>query len=154
MKFSTLENTIEVKDRIVNIPDMEIKSSALSVYLSGKHTFEQEIDYNIQLLLSELLSSTFRQKNKNSSTEFGEIKEDGEVFTTVYLKMKGNTNNPKITFDGLRIKEDLEQGITKEVKILQDIIKEDILQNEKKKEKEKGDDVIIEWEENNKYNPK
>ena len=154
VKFSTLENTIEVKDRIVNIPDMEIKSSALSVYLSGKHTFEQEIDYNIQLLLSELLSSTFRQKNKNSSTEFGEIKEDGEVFTTVYLKMKGNTNNPKITFDGLRIKEDLEQGITKEVKILQDIIKEDILQNEKKKEKEKGDDVIIEWEENNKYNPK
>ena len=68
--------------------------------------------------------------------------------------MKGNTNNPKITFDGLRIKEDLEQGITKEVKILQDNIKEDILQNEKKKEKEKGDDVIIEWEENNKYNPK
>ena len=55
---------------------MEIKSSALSVYISGTHSFNNEIDYNITLLLSELLSK-FRQKN-TTIKEFGEEKKDGE----------------------------------------------------------------------------
>ena len=55
---------------------MEIKSSALSVFISGTHTFEQEIDYNIKLLLSELLSNKFRKKNTSINNEFGEVKEE------------------------------------------------------------------------------
>ena len=47
---------------------MEIKSSALSLFVSGTHTFEQEIDYNIKLLLSELMSNSFRKKNTNINT--------------------------------------------------------------------------------------
>ena len=53
VKFSTLENTIEIEDEVLTIPAMEIKSSALSVFLSGTHTFTQEIDYRIKLLLSD-----------------------------------------------------------------------------------------------------
>mgnify|MGYP001379466300 FL=1 len=45
VKFSTLENTIEIDNKVITIPAMEIKSSALSVFISGTHTFEQEINY-------------------------------------------------------------------------------------------------------------
>ena len=132
---------------------MEIKSSALSVFLSGTHTFAQEIDYSIKLLLSELLSNTFRKRNTVIDNEFGEINEEGQIFTTVYLKMTGNTDNPIISFDGLKIKEDIKESISTEIETIKTIIKEDILQGEDQLE-EDGQDVIIEWEDEEKYNPK
>ena len=126
---------------------MEIKSSALSVFLSGTHTFEQEIDYNIKLLLSELLSNKFRRKNINANNTFGEINEEGKTFNTVYLKMTGTSNDPKISFDGLKLKENIQDEITTEIETIKNIIKEDVLNQAEKKEKEKGQEVIIEWEE-------
>ena len=151
VQFSTLENTIEVADQIITIPAMEIKSTALSVFLSGTHTFKQEINYSIKLLLSELLSNRFRKANTSIKNEFGEIKEE-QNFSTVYLKMTGTADNPKISFDGIKIQEDIKQNINEEIEIISDIIKEDI--TKVKEKKEKGDDVLIEWEEERKYVPK
>ena len=132
---------------------MEIKSSALSVFLSGTHTFDQEIDYRIKLLLSELLSNTFRKRNTTLDNEFGELDDEGRIFNTVYLKMTGNTEDPKISFDGLKIKEDIQEGIDTEIETIKTIINEDILNTEEFLEDEEGQDVIIEWEEEQ-YNPK
>ena len=41
---------------------MEINSSALSLIISGKHYFNQEYNYKISLLLSDLLAKDFEQK--------------------------------------------------------------------------------------------
>ena len=154
VQFSTLENRIEIDNNVITIPDMEIRSSALSVFLSGTHTFEQRIDYSIKLLLSELLSNTFRKKNTSINNEFGEVDEDGQIFTTVYLKMTGNTNDPIISFDGLKIKEDIQESINAEIETIKTIIKEDILKVDESLEEEEGQNVIIEWEDEEKYNPK
>ena len=146
VQFSTLENTIEIENKVVTIPNMEIKSSALSVFISGSHTFEQEIDYRIKLLLSELMSTKFRKKNTQvKKTEFGEVKENGKIFNTIYFKMTGNSENPNISFDGIRFREDVQKGITKEKATITNIIKEDILLTKEQEKQEKGQDVIIEW---------
>ena len=141
VKFSTLENNIEVENKIITIPNMEIKSSALSVFLSGSHTFNQDINYDVKLLLSELLSTSFRKKN----TEFGEEEQDGKIFNTLYLKMIGNTEDPKITLDKIRFMEDVSEGIKLEKKNIRNIIKEDILQTKDKGVEETGQEVEIEW---------
>ncbi len=147
VRFSTLENTIEIDNNVVTIPNMEIKSSALSVFISGIHTFKQEIDYRIKLLLSELVSSKFRKKNTQvKNTEFGEVKENGKIFNTIYFKMTGNSENPNISFDGLRFREDVQKGIKQESETITNIIKEDILLNKEQQKEEKGQDVIIEWD--------
>ena len=66
--------------------------------------------------------------------------------------MTGTADNPKISFDGIKIQEDIKQNINEEIEIISDIIKEDI--TKVKEKKEKGDDVLIEWEEERKYVPK
>ena len=142
--FSTLENTIDVANEMITIPTMEIKSSALSVFLSGTHTFNQEIDYEVTLLLSELLSSSFRKKN-TEITEFGEEKKDGKIFNTVYLKMTGNTDDPKISLNKIRFMEDVNNSLKKEKEIITNIIKEDILQTEERDREEKGQEIEIDW---------
>ena len=147
VQFSNLENTIEIENNVVTIPTMEIKSSALSVFLSGRHTFEQEIDYRIKLLLSELMSTKFRKKNtKVKQTEFGEVKENGKIFNTIYFKMTGNSENPNISFDGIRFREDVQKEVAQEKEAITNIIKEDILLIKEQENKEKGQEVIIEWE--------
>jgi len=147
VQFSTLENTIEIDNSVISIPTMEIKSSALSVFISGSHTFEQEIDYRIKLLLSELMSTKFRKKNTQvKKNEFGEVKENGKIFNTIYFKMTGNSENPNISFDGIRFREDVQKEITQEKETITNIIKEDILLNKEQEKQEKGQDVIIEWD--------
>ena len=141
VKFSTLKNNIEVEDKIITIPNMEIKSSALSVFISGTHAFNQDIDYDVKLLLSELLSTSFRKKN----TEFGEEEKDGKIFNTVYLKMTGNTEDPKIYLDKIRFMEDVSESIKVEKETISNIIKEDVLQTKKKEKDEDGQEVEIEW---------
>ena len=147
VKFSTLENTIEIDNSVITIPTMEIKSSALSVFISGTHTFEQEINYRIKLLLSELVSTKFRKRNTQiKENEFGEVKENGKIFNTIYFKMTGNSDNPDISFDGIRFREDVQKGISKEKETITNIIKEDILQTKEQEKQEQGQDVIIEWD--------
>ena len=147
VKFSTLENTIEIDNKVITIPTMEIKSSALSVFVSGTHTFEQEINYRIKLLLSELMSTKFRKKNTRiKKTEFGEVEENGKIFNTIYFKMTGNSEDPNISFDGIRFREDVQKGITKEKETITNIIKEEILLHKEKEKVEQGQDVIIEWD--------
>ena len=58
---------------------MEIKSSALSLFISGKHSFNQNIDYKIKLLLSELLFNSFRKKNTSVVSEFGSLKQKQKI---------------------------------------------------------------------------
>ena len=154
VKFSTLENTINVENQTITVPAMEIKSSALSLFISGKHSFNQNIDYKIKLLLSELLFNSFRKKNTSVVSEFGEFKAEIENLSTIYLTMKGNTENPKIAFDGLRFKEELQNTISTEIKTISDIIKEDVLKSKDSKKEINNDEIIIEWEEINKDVPK
>ena len=147
VRFSTLENTIEIDDNIVKIPNMEIKSSALSVFISGTHTFAQKIDYRIKLLLSEIISTKFRKKNTQiQETEFGEIQKESKIFNTIYFKMTGDADDPYVSFDGLRFKEDIKKSIKKEQETITNIIKEDILKNKEKENIEKGQDITIEWD--------
>ena len=152
VQFSTLKNTIDVKDKIVTIPKMEINSSALSLLLSGTHTFDNLINYDITLLLSELLFKKF--KTKNNSSEFGEVVKDDQNFTAIFLKMSGDKEKTEIAFDGLKLKEDIQNKITKEVKFINTIIKEDILNPKKKgdNDKLKENDIEIEWDEED-YKP-
>ena len=126
---------------------MDIKSSVLTVSISGTHNFKNEIDYNIQLLLSEILSNEFRRKNTNMNNPYEKIEINNENFSKIYLKMKGNTDNPKIYFDKIYAKKKLEEKLNKEKETIKTIIREDILNdNPKTKTPVQDEDLIIEWE--------
>ena len=143
--FSTLENTIDISNEIINVPTMEIKSSALSLLISGTHSFEQEINYEVTLLLSELISDSFRKKN-TQITAFGEEKKDGKIFNTIYFKMTGNTDNPKISLNKIRFMEDLTKSLNKEKETISEIINNDILKKEEVDVKEVGQEIEIKWD--------
>ncbi len=109
IKFNTLKNTIEIRNRKIFIPAMEIKSTALEMTASGTHSFDNIVDYKIQLLLSQLVGKKVKQMN----TEFGTIEDDGLGRTKLFLSMTGPVSNPKIKYDSKGV----EQKIVQEVKV-------------------------------------
>lgn len=141
IKFSKLENEIKIKDKIISIPNMEIKSSALSLIISGKHFFNQEYNYKISLLLSDLLAKRFRKKE----TDFNNQDSTSLLKTNLQLRMVGDEENSEISFEKLKIKENLKNEIKKEILDVKKIISEEI---NKKESDEEGEELEIEWDDN------
>jgi len=65
IKFSRLYNQIEIKEGKIYIPSMEIISSAMDLTISGVHTFNNEIDYNLRVNLSDILSKKMKNEKQN-----------------------------------------------------------------------------------------
>ncbi len=151
VRFSTLENTIEIDNEKVIIPKMEIISSALNIFVSGKHGFDNMVDYHFQLTMSDLLSKKAK-KAKKENEEFGVIADDGLGRTQLFISMSGPIDDPKISYDALGAKEKFKADIKNEKQTLKQVLKEELglfkkdsTLNDSKKKKEKK--VIIEFDE-------
>ncbi len=159
--FSTLENQIRIRNRRILIPDMEIRSSALNLQLSGEHSFENEIDYRMQILLSELLSGKNRAR-RNPQEQYGDIIDDGLGRTTLFLRVTGNLNSPVFQYDTRGVRDKISEDLRQEVRNLRNVFRREFnflsakdtltvplterqkeMQRLKKQEKGK---LIIEWD--------
>ena len=148
VKFATLENKIRIENKKIIIPEMDINSSALSVHVSGHHTFDNIMDFKVRLLLSDLLGKKSRRKSNINLDNFS-IDESGK--TTIQLNMKGTMDDPKISLDKVKIRKDVFNEIKKESTKVKEIFEEKIFDksnNSKLKDNEKSE-FEIEWDDEN-----
>ena len=89
--FQTMENSLFIKNGQVEIPKMTIRSTALDMDVSGRHSFNDEIDYRFAFRFRDL-------KAIKSQTEFGEVMDDGTGIR-LFLRMHGSLDNPIYEWD-------------------------------------------------------
>lgn len=148
VKFSGMQNRVQIYDRKIFIPSMEIKSSALNLTCSGSHTFNNKVDYNLKLLLSDVLG----KKAKENNTEFGQVEDDGLGKASLFLHMTGDASNPKFAYDKKAVMKKIQTDIKTEKQTLKDLIKKefgtkkDSTTTQMKESKKEA--VEIEWGEN------
>jgi hypothetical protein len=97
IRFKTMKNVINIRDRMVSMPEMAIRSSAFNISVSGKHSFNHEFDYRLKVLLSEVLFNKARKKTKEMDDFLTE--ETREDQTTIPLKIIGTPDNFDVSFD-------------------------------------------------------
>ena len=119
IQFSDLQNEIRISDRTITIPAMQIRSSAMNVDLSGTHTFDNIIDYQVRISLAELLSHKFFGSHHNDDYE-----SNGNGGISIYVSMTGTATNPVITYNKKGAKEKLKENGLEQNKFL------DIFKNE------------------------
>ena len=124
IKFSTMQSAIEIKNKLITIPKTSIKSNAINLELWGKHTFDNQIDYHIQLLLSELLAKKPRA-NKNFDEELSLVENDPENRRSVFIVMTGPIDNPTIKYDRKGAKAKIKEDIKQEKQNLKQLLKEE-----------------------------
>lgn len=159
VRFATLQNQIEIKNKVINIPKMDIKSNAINIVSSGTHTFNNEINYKIKLSLNDLLSKKAKQAKKEND-EFGEIADDGLGRTNLFLSMTGTVDNPVIKYDGKSAVQNIKQDLKVEKQNLKSILKAEFGLFKKdstlanKPQKEENNKILIKWDEGNKQEEK
>ncbi|MFH2096063.1 MAG: AsmA-like C-terminal region-containing protein, partial [Bacteroidota bacterium] len=124
IKFETLKNDIIIKDRKVTIPQMNIKSSAFDIELSGEHTFDNDINYKIKVLLSDILARKAK-KAKKENEEFGQIEDDGLGRTSIYISITGNVDDYKVSYDTKKVKDHIKESLKEEKNNLKQILNEE-----------------------------
>ncbi len=125
IKFSSLQSNIDIRDRMITIPKTSIKSNAINLECWGKHSFDNIVDYHIQLLISELLAKKTRA-NKNLDDELALVENDPENRRSVFIKMSGPIDNPKISYDRKGAKEKIREDIKNEKQTIKQILKEEL----------------------------
>ncbi|MEO9258392.1 MAG: AsmA-like C-terminal region-containing protein, partial [Crocinitomicaceae bacterium] len=91
LTFQTLENSFTISKGKIEIPKMEIRSSALDIDISGWHAFNNDLDYHLDFRLRDL-------KTIQTQTEFGDIIDDGTGMR-LFLHLFGNTSQLKFAWD-------------------------------------------------------
>jgi len=152
IKFQIIKNVLLIKNEVLNIPQMKIQSSAINMQIFGEHHFNQEYQYHISLLLSEILG---RKSKKNNDKDFSFIKDDGVNKAQLFLLLTGDNNNMKVKYDRKELGKHLKENLKKEKTNLKTILNEEfgifkkdsavIKQKQKKKKKSTKENFKIEW---------
>lgn len=124
VRFSTLTNTIEIKNRKIYIPMMDITSSAISISGSGIHDFDNQVEYHLKLLLSDLMARKAKKARKDVE-EFGVVEDDGLGRTSLFISMTGPIDNPVIAYDGKGAREKIKQDMVKEKQSVKQLLREE-----------------------------
>lgn len=90
VKFSTLENTISIKNSVITFPLMDIESSAMDISIEGSHTFSNYLDYRFGFDLKDILLSQNSEKNGRQ----------------LFLYMKGPIDNLEFGLDKEALRSD------------------------------------------------
>jgi hypothetical protein len=96
--FEELQNDFSIRNNLLYIPQMEVKSSAADLSVNGKHSFDNDYEYHVKILLSEILSRK-RIKNRGNVSEFGVVEDDGLGRTSLLLKIVGKGEEAKVGYD-------------------------------------------------------
>jgi len=151
ISFEKLENDFFIRNNFLYIPQMEVKSSAADLSVNGKHSFDNDYEYHVKILLSEILSKK-RKKNKSNVTEFGVVEDDGLGRTSLLLKIVGKGEEAQVGYDMKAASREIKNNIKAERQTLKTILNQEYGwyksdSSVKQKPAEKKSRFKITWEE-------
>jgi len=110
LRFSAIENTITIEGQTVTIPEMDIRSNLLRCYVSGTHTFAQDLDYHLRIP-----THFFR---KNSLTSVSQ-----DAGGNLLLTLRGRVPNVKVGYDFAALKSKLTNTLQEEKENFKNLFK-------------------------------
>lgn len=113
--FKTLENNLIIRNGQIEIPNMHVESSAMNMDVSGKHTFENQIDYHFKFYFRDLLG-------EDKDAAFGKIIDDATGLK-IFLRMYGDLDDPSIEWDKSSRKQQMQEDWVEEKKTVKSILK-------------------------------
>jgi hypothetical protein len=116
--FTDTRNWFEIKDEVLNIPVMLIQSNALNLTISGKHSFDQNIDYNVKVNAGQVVMKKLFKRAGSKP-----IKAKNGLFN-LYYKIKGDLENYEMDSAKRMIKREFEASEIKKQRLKNQLIKE------------------------------
>lgn len=122
IEFSTIQNTVLIRDNVITIPEMDIQSSALNVSASGVHSFDKTYDYHLAIKLSEYL---FKKAQGSAKKEF-EVALDKEDQRTIFLLLYDEGDGVMVEFDEQQAMKKIREDLKNEGSELKVVLHEEL----------------------------
>ena len=120
IKFDTISNHLIVKNKVVTIPRMAIKSTALNIGVKGTHSFDNDMDYYLNFNLNSVLGKKEPIKN-----EYGFIADDETGNRNMYLHLYTKKGEVVVDVDKFGSKKLIDLSDVEEVSVAKSILKEE-----------------------------
>jgi hypothetical protein len=124
ISFDQLKNDFFIRNNFLYIPQMEVNSSAADLSVNGMHSFDNDYEYHVKILLSQILSKK-RNRNKSNVSEFGVVEDDGLGRTSLLLKIVGKGEVAKVGYDMKAAGVQVKNNFKKERQTLKTILNEE-----------------------------
>lgn len=121
IKFDTISNHITIQNKLITIPRMDIRSSAMNISIQGQHSFDNEIDYYMNFNLKQVLS-----KKERITTEYGYIKDDNLGNRMVYLHVYTKNGEIEVDLDKNGSKKHNQVKVQEELNEAKSVLKEEL----------------------------
>lgn len=108
IKFTNMENWFEISNRNIRIPVMNIKSNALNMTISGKHSFDGNINYNFKINAANVIVSRFKKFNPKLEPQ-QDVERNG--FLDLYFNIAGTSENYKVQMSKKIAKADFDESV-------------------------------------------
>lgn len=106
VKFVDMENWFEIKNEHIYIPKMFVQSNAMNLFLSGEHTFDNLIDYNIKVNAGQILLSKLKKHNSNLDPQ--PAKQNG--LFNLYFNVSGDIEDYEVQTNKRKVKKQFEDS--------------------------------------------
>lgn len=133
IRFGDLNHTLKIANSKIDIPEFELKSSALNMMISGFHYFNNDVDYRFKINLHKLLAKRFNRRGRDVQY----IESDPYEGINIYLLMTGNLSNPTFKYDKSSSRKKMLGDFRKERESLRSLMKNNskkVEDSEKKRE--------------------
>jgi hypothetical protein len=118
IKFSELKNKVFIENRKISFPEMQILSNVSDILIAGTHTLDSEMDYKLAIPLKNI-----KKPKIDKDAAFGAIEQDNKKGSTLFLTIKGTSNNYKIGYDTKRTKTKIAEDLKKEKQEFKNLFK-------------------------------
>ncbi len=122
LRFSELNNRINISDSRIDIPNMAINTNAAAFSISGEHDFDNSYTYYVKLSLSDLWAK--KQKKISFDPALAEVNLNGGV--NLYLVIKGKGADFTVSYDKLSVKTKLKEAAMNSGKDIGRLIREEL----------------------------
>ncbi len=120
IEFDSLTNQISIRDGVISIPQMAVRSSAIDINISGTHSFEDEINYELDFALSEILELKNRKEPYNEY-----VQRDSKGNTRIYLTVKGTVDDFDVDLKKSELRKSVQDQISTETKTVKGLLNEE-----------------------------
>lgn len=144
--FDTIRNEISIRNQVVSIPAMAIRSSAIDINAEGTHHFDNRINYSLDFALSEILQLEDRKEPYN---EF--VQRDQKGRTRIYMNISGTSENPVVKVERTNINSVVRQDLEEEKQTVKALLKDEFgaFENDttvRSYEEKKPEDIQMEFD--------
>jgi hypothetical protein len=114
VEFDNLESAVYITKESVQLPQIDIRSTAMNISLAGIYGFDESLDYTLGFAMRDLRGGRV--------DEFGEIEDDG-LGQQFFIAMDGSIDSPQYSWDRDAQKNHRRENIQREKELLKTLFR-------------------------------